>query len=192
MTQDSLYLQKRALRQAMAAALKTMEPAERLRQSGLACGRLCGLAAFKEAELILAYRAMDRECDPSVAVEEAIRLGKRVAFPLCEPDYALRLLVPREEEAFKRGVYGIWEPIPERCDEVAPAALDFIILPGVAFDKACNRLGHGAGYYDRLLPQTKAYLTGLCFDIQLVEAVPAGPLDMPLHAVAAPGGLWRR
>ena len=192
MTQDSLRLQKAALRKTMRAALKEISSEERARQSTLACERLCSLPEFQAAGLILAYMAMAHECSPAPAVAQAQRLGKRVAFPLCGADYALRLLVPKEPDAFYRGAYGILEPMPEKCEEVGPQELDFIILPGLAFDPACNRLGQGAGYYDRLLPQTRAFLAGLCLDSQLVEAVPTGGLDVPLHAVAAPGGLYRR
>lgn len=192
MTQDSLRQQKAELRKAMRAALKEISPEERERQSTLACGLLCSLTEFQTAGLILAYMAMPHECSPATAVAQAQRLDKRVAFPLCGADYALRLLVPKEPDAFHRGTYGILEPIPEKCEEVGPQELDFIILPGLAFDEACNRLGQGAGYYDRLLPKTGAFLAGLCLDIQMVEAVPIGELDVPLHAVAAPGGLYRR
>lgn len=194
MTQDSTALKKAALRNTIRAAMRAMAADVRQRQSGLACGRLCSLPEFQAARIILAYRAMPHECDPAPAVQAAREQGKRVAFPLCGPDYSLRLLVPKgpEEVSFRQGSYGIWEPIPERCAEVGAKDLDFIILPGVAFDRACNRLGNGAGYYDRLLPQTTAFLTGLCLDVQVVEAVPTGPLDVPLHAVAAPGSLWRR
>lgn len=192
MTQDSLRTQKAALRKTMRAAMKDISTEERARQSALACERLCSLPQFQAAGLILAYMPMPHECSPAVAVEYAQGVGKRVAFPLCAADYTLRLLVPKEPDAFYRGAYGILEPIPEKCEEVVPQALDFIILPGLAFDQACNRLGQGAGYYDRLLPQTTAFLTGLCLDIQLVEVVPTGVLDAPLHAVAAPSGLYRR
>lgn len=191
MTQDSLAAQKAALRREMRAALKAVPPAELARQSALACGRLCALPEFQRAGVILAYMAMDHECSPAPAVEEARRNGKAVAFPLCGPDCSLRLLVPWGQSSFCRGRYGIWEPIPEKCHEVEPTELDFIILPGLAFDRACNRLGQGAGYYDRLLPRTRAFLAGLGLDIQLVEQAPAGPLDIPLHAVATPGSLHR-
>lgn len=192
MTQDSLQAQKAALRRAMRERLKALSPAERAAQSAGACETLCGLGEFQEAGLILAYRALAHECDPAGAIEAALAQGKTVAYPLCGPGYSLRLLVPVEPGAFQRGSYGIWEPIVEKCREVAPGALDFIILPGLAFDRACNRLGQGAGYYDRLLPNTKAFLAGLGMDMQLVPKVPVGPLDAPLHAVAVPGGLWRR
>lgn len=176
----------------MRERLKALSPAEREAQSAGACEKLCGLGEFQEAGLVLAYRAMAHECDPALAVEAARAQGKTVAFPLCGPGYSLRLLAPVKPDAFQRGRYGIWEPIVEKCREVSPAALDFIILPGLAFDRFCNRLGQGAGYYDRLLPNTKAFVAGLGMEAQLVPRVPTGPLDVPLHAVAVPGGLWRR
>jgi len=190
MTQDNLREQKGALRKTIGETLKEVAKDELLRQSAMVSLRLCRLPEFQNAKLILAYMAMNNECDPAIAVEEAIRQGKKVAFTLCGPERSLRLLVPQEEDAFVKGSYGIWAPLPEKCEEVEPEELDFIILPGVAFDKACNRLGRGAGYYDRLLPKTKAYLAGICLDIQLVEKLPTCHWDVPLNAIITPSAIW--
>ncbi|NCB31821.1 MAG: 5-formyltetrahydrofolate cyclo-ligase, partial [Clostridia bacterium] len=191
-TQDSLTVQKAALRKNMRAALKAVPPEELAKQSAMACERLAAIPEMQRAGILLAYMAMAHECSPALAVKAAHKEGKIVAFPLCGPDFSLQLLVPKGENAFRPGSYGIWEPIPEQCDAVEPEKMDLIILPGIAFDRACNRLGQGAGYYDRLLPKTRAFLVGLGLDIQLVERVPTTPLDMPLHAVATPGFLCRR
>ena len=43
------------------------------------------------------------------------------------------------------------EPVPGRCRAVAPAEVDFVLVPGVVFDPEGGRIGYGAGYYDRLL-----------------------------------------
>ena len=59
------------------------------------------------------------------------------------------------------------------------AAIDFIAVPGVAFDRKGNRLGRGKGYYDRLLPRIpSACKAGICFPFQLVEEVPAESFDI--------------
>ena len=64
------------------------------------------------------------------------------------------------------------------------AAIDFIAVPGVAFDRNGNRLGRGKGYYDRLLPRIpSAYKAGICFPFQLVEEVPAEPFDIRMDEV---------
>jgi 5-formyltetrahydrofolate cyclo-ligase len=61
--------------------------------------------------------------------------------------------------------------------------IDFIIVPGVAFDKSNNRMGRGKAFYDRLLPKLKAPKIGVCFDFQLLSKVPTDPHDVALDTV---------
>lgn len=64
------------------------------------------------------------------------------------------------------------------------ATIDFIAVPGVAFDLKGNRLGRGKGYYDRLLPRIpSAYKAGICFPFQLVEEVPAESFDIRMDII---------
>ena len=79
-------------------------------------------------------------------------------------------------------VYGIEEPTGEAFTDYA--AIDFIVVPGVAFDAKGNRLGRGKGYYDRLLPRIpSAYKAGICFPFQLVEEVPAESFDVRMDII---------
>ena len=67
---------------------------------------------------------------------------------------------------------------------VDDATIDFIAVPGVAFDLKGNRLGRGKGYYDRLLPRIpSAYKAGICFPFQLVEEVPAESFDIRMDII---------
>ena len=80
------------------------------------------------------------------------------------------------------GAYGIEEPTGALFTDYA--AIDFIAVPGVAFDRRGNRLGRGKGYYDRLLPRIpSAYKAGICFPFQIVEEVPAEPFDIRMDEI---------
>lgn len=73
--------------------------------------------------------------------------------------------------------------------EIAPEELDAVILPGLAFDYAGNRLGRGAGLYDRFLAELaseKPVRIGVAFDIQLADSVPTDAHDQRLHAIVTP------
>ena len=80
------------------------------------------------------------------------------------------------------GAYGIEEPTGALFTDYD--AIDFIVVPGVAFDRNGNRLGRGKGYYDRLLPRIpSAYKAGICFPFQIVEEVPAETFDIRMDEV---------
>ena len=83
------------------------------------------------------------------------------------------------------GKFGIREPSP-RCPEVPLNQLDFVLVPGVAFDVYGRRLGRGKGYYDRLLAQVGGKTCGVAFDEQIVGEVPVGPLDIVLNCILTP------
>lgn len=101
----------------------------------------------------------------------------------------------------KPGRYGIAEPDPIRCPAIdmdaAPGsassfAPDIAVIPGVAFDRQGNRLGHGAGYYDRFLAHpamARTALVGLAYAFQIVPALPVAPWDRPVHALCTEEGL---
>ena len=95
-------------------------------------------------------------------------------------DLELRLYTGPEDMA--TGTYGIEEPVGETFTDYA--SINFIAVPGVAFDRKGNRLGRGKGYYDRLLPRIPAaYKAGICFPFQVVEEVPAEPFDIRMDEI---------
>jgi 5-formyltetrahydrofolate cyclo-ligase len=69
---------------------------------------------------------------------------------------------------------------------------DFLLVPLLGFDAMGNRLGYGAGYYDRTLAGLpSAFRLGCAFAAQEFEEIPAGPDDMKLHAIATETGIKR-
>jgi len=112
-----------------------------------------------------------------------IAAGKRVYAPRTLVK-AHRLLPVRlfDVEALRTGACGIPEP---RADEsCGPEELEFIIVPGRAFDAEGNRMGRGAAYYDGFLPKaTRAVFCGACFDCQIMDSVPHDETDVPVHLV---------
>lgn len=85
-------------------------------------------------------------------------------------------------EDLKPGAYGIAEPTGELF--TGYATIDIAVIPGVAFDFSGHRLGHGRGYYDKLLPKlTTTVKAGICFPFQVVEEVPTEPFDIPMDII---------
>lgn len=111
--------------------------------------------------------------------------GHRVCVPAFDRDR--RLYYPSELKDFERdldtGKLGILEPTALARRPVSPDELDAIILPGLAFDRSGNRLGHGYGYFDRLCEGTRAFKTALAFEFQVVNEIETGPGDVPVDRI---------
>src|SRR3712207_841601 len=84
------------------------------------------------------------------------------------------------------GTWGMREPRPDRCVRMDPHAIDFVLVPGLAFDARGGRLGYGGGFYDKLLAHGLspcAWLVAGAFKSQKVEKVPVDGHDVPMGVV---------
>lgn len=151
--------------------------------SGLAlAGRTVGL-----------YVASDGEPDLSTLRRRLIASRKRVALPVVRRDGRMEFFRVKRQTRFVVGRFGILEPAPGAA-YVAPMGIDLLLMPLVAFDDAGNRLGRGAGYYDRFLgrlpPPLRPRLIGIAHEVQRsAEPLPADGWDVPLHGVLTEAGL---
>ena len=86
----------------------------------------------------------------------------------------------RLDEALIKSPFGFLQP-----DTKAPdAAPDIILVPLVGFDRDMNRLGQGAGHYDRIFTLFPSALrVGLAWSCQEISALATDPWDIPLDAV---------
>ena len=84
------------------------------------------------------------------------------------------------KELVKVGAFGIIEPLG---DEIDCNIIDFIIVPGVAFDRNLNRLGRGKGYYDRLLSESNAFFAGIGYQMQVLEKIPVEDHDIKMNCI---------
>lgn len=154
----------------------------RLDLSGPILRTLASHPKFIEAKTVLLYHSLPDEVD----TRDFIRYWatrKRILLPVVEGD-ELVLKVFHTDTPLNEGAFGILEPQGDNYTDFL--SIDLAIIPGVAFDNKCNRLGRGKGYYDRLLkrmPHEKIYKIGLCFDFQKVEKIPCEPHDIAMDEV---------
>jgi 5-formyltetrahydrofolate cyclo-ligase len=131
---------------------------------------------------IASYVPMGSEADPSPFARAAVDAGCVIALPhVTRRSEPMRFLAWDSEDDLIPGPFGLHQPHHE-----SPAlAPDIILTPLVAFDAALNRLGQGAGYYDRAFAAfPQAWRIGIAWSVQRVETLPAEVWDVPLHAVA--------
>ena len=94
----------------------------------------------------------------------------------------LELRLFQNMNELKIGSFGIAEPTGPLFTDYTK--IDFVAVPGMAFDRNGHRLGRGKGYYDRLLPRlTNAYKAGICFPYQVVDEVPVEPTDITMDGI---------
>ncbi len=164
------------------ALLKTQHKSSITRQSESAniLAALEAHPAFRAANTILLYYSLQDEVDTHEFVQKW-SCEKQILLPVVVGD-DLEIRIYTGPEDLATGTYGIEEPTGELFTDYA--AIDFIAVPGVAFDRNGNRLGRGKGYYDRLLPRIpQAYKVGICFTFQIVEEVPAEPFDIRMDEI---------
>ena len=83
------------------------------------------------------------------------------------------------------GRWNLMEPDPEHCTVVAPAEIDLLLVPGLAFSRAGGRLGRGGGFYDRFLSEVhpRAVKLGVCFHVQLFPELPLEAHDCAMDQI---------
>ncbi len=166
----------------MLRQLKTQPEEARRRNSEAIRRKVYRLAVFRRADAVCCYVSLPYEVETRQLIAQMLATGKRVVVPRVRAK-GLELRELRDPDAELRpGAFGVPEPDPRACRRVDPSALDLVLVPGVAFDRRGNRLGHGGGYFDRLLARLpRATPTvGLCFEFQLLDRVPT---DLHDHAV---------
>jgi 5-formyltetrahydrofolate cyclo-ligase len=159
------------------------------------CRTFMGLPEYQAGRTIMFYVDVRSEVRTRNSLGEALASGKRIVVPYCvEQELELFLLSHMEELAV--GMYKILEPrielrdLPEK--KVMPTDLDLIMVPGVAFDKTGARMGHGFGYYDKLLEHARpdAPLVALAFECQLFPEIPTQPHDIFMDKIITENAVY--
>lgn len=149
--------------------------------------RMFQLAEWESSETIAVTIAVGIELDTMPLIKQAWKQGKKVAVPRCSPrkkqlDFYYLENVDQLEDSF----YGLKEPDPLKCEFVDMNTIDLMIVPGLVFDTRGYRIGHGGGYYDRLLANHVFHTVSLCFDFQLKEKIPKEEHDIPVNIIVTP------
>ena len=175
---------KRALRSELIAARARLSQEERFARSQLVAERVDGLPILTGARVVALYAALGTEVDTGALFRRLHGRGVRCLFPRTVPGERRLVFCAAEPFELVPGPLGAAEP-PAGAREVDLADVDAFVMPGVGFSLDGLRLGRGGGYYDATLKRipVKALRVGLCFDVQVVPALPREDHDVPLDAV---------
>jgi len=165
---------KPTMRKQIRRRLSALSPEALSDKSRLACDHLVGLAEFRAAQVVMAFLPMAEEPDTTQVILKAWRQGKTVLAPKVNWDkrHIIAAEITSLNEGLGRGKFGILEPVesfPHPSEQI-----DFVLVPGMAFDRKGGRLGRGGGFYDRFLAGAKlrAAACGFAFAEQVVEDLP--------------------
>ena len=127
------------------------------------------------------YVPVGSEADPSAFARAATEAGCVIALPhVVSLKQPIRFLAWDTEAALAAGPYGLSQPA-ETAIELQP---DIILTPLLGFDRALNRIGQGAGHYDRAFAAfPDAWRVGVAWSVQQVDALETDAWDVPLHAI---------
>ena len=177
---------KSRLREAAGQRLKELTEHQRHDASKAICHRLQQLSR-EVGGCVLGFLPLPGEIDLEPYLRH--RLGEGVAVPLV--NWSTREMCPvllkglgtDDLEADRHGLRKPVDPTP-----VSLETIELVVVPGLAFNHECLRLGRGGGYYDRLLPglSTGTRTIGICFDEQLVDDIPVEAWDQPVDEVLTP------
>jgi len=183
---------KAALRARMRAARAQLPLSEQRVASERVTAHLIATRLFLVSRRIACYLPSDGEIDPSGIIDRLWRMRKDVFLPVLSRLRHDRLwfapAMPGMELVPNR--FGIPEPKVTARELVRAQEIDLILLPLVAFDIHGNRVGRGAGFYDRSLAFLRhrrflrtPHVLGLAYDFQRVAKITADPWDVPIDGV---------
>ena len=155
--------------------------------SDIITDKLLNLDCIKNAKNIMLYLDFNNEVSTDSLIKKLLDLGKIVSSPITLKEE--RKLIPSQITDLKNGIqygaYNIREPKPECSPAINIKDLDVVIVPAVAYDKNCYRLGYGGGFYDRFLENLRkdAVTIGIAFDLQIFDEVPKEAHDAQLDYI---------
>ena len=136
---------------------------------------------YRQAKTIYGYLPYNQEVRTVPMLEQAMRDGKRVAVPKCYGS-EMKFIYMDDLSKTEKGYANIPEPIED--GPVADDKTALVLMPGMAFTKAGDRMGYGGGFYDKFLAAEPDHPTvALCYEFQMVEALPTEEYDIPVDCV---------
>lgn len=198
-------MDKAKLRRAVIARRDAIDLDVRAAKSAVICARLVerlGRSDPAAPHTVAVYAAMGSEVNPAAFAAAAAKRDWRVAYPCmlsatdavaCGQRMCMRAVSAGDASAapfiaHPTRAFAATDVDSSRFPIVPAEALDMIIVPLVAFDRAGARLGYGGGCYDRYLPMLSpaCQIIGIAFDEQRVDHVPTDAHDLPLsHIISA-------
>ena len=183
---------KTALRNSVRRRRRQLSPAQQAASSHAIAHHIAHHPRWQLAQSVAFYLCEDGEPELFPLLRQAQLQGKRCYLPFCH-EQRLDFIHYQLGDPLVVNRFGIAEPLPTRATPITE--LDWVLCPLVAFDDVGQRLGMGAGFYDRSLahkaqqPAAKPLLIGVAHSTQQCATLPTDRWDIPLDGLATEQGL---
>jgi 5-formyltetrahydrofolate cyclo-ligase len=184
---------KKRIRQAVLTARANLGEPVRTEKSMLIQNKVRALPEYLAAASPMLFMNFRDEVETTGLAEDVLARGKRLILPYCAPDGILLPAVVRDLGSLVTGKWGIREPRGEGLVQAEVAEIDFVLVPGAAFDLSGNRLGYGVGYYDRFLELLSPAVSrvAVAFACQLILEVPVEAHDKKISCLITEEKIYR-
>ncbi len=155
--------------------------------------KLLGLSGFKESLKVLFYASFRSEVNTFDLIKHSIAEGKIVVLPKVNKESKELILYEiKDTIELSPGYFGILEPPADKNRKMDIREIEMVVVPGVAFDEQCGRLGYGKGFYDKLLSginnwglpiQDRGLVVALAFEEQVVTLIPSERHDIKMDKI---------
>lgn len=190
MMPDILKQEKQKLRRVMRERRRSIPVDQAGIWSSQIAEHFCSWPNYLQCDTVMFYLAMPEEAQTDLLIMDAFKKGKRVCVPLLGEKYGE--MSAAEITSFDdliMGKYNLKMPDSQKVKIILPDSIDLVVVPAVAFDQRGNRLGMGAGYYDRFLLMTQnAVCLGLAWGCQLVDKIPSEAHDVQMQYLLTESG----
>ncbi len=176
---------KRRLRERMSRLRRGVAPAEAAQAGRAAASALIDLELAGRAARIALYAALPGELPTRPLFDAVVERKGAALLPRVVEPLGLEFFAVERWEELRPGSFGVLEPA-RGGSAVRPTTGDLVVVPGVAFDEAGYRLGHGKGYYDRAFAAELGdapTLVGFGYEFQIVDSVPHDHRDRRMDAI---------
>lgn len=177
---------KSNIRKEILTLRESLQPEEVYEKSQKVFENLINTPMYKNSNNLFTYLNFRNEIQTDMIINHALSDNKKIYIPLCNTSIKELILCKfKDWNDLKPNYMGILEPVNESIQIANRKQVDMAIVPGAVFDRHGNRIGYGAGYYDRFFSSLKNDICkiALCYSFQIVEFVSPSPHDVPMDYI---------